>query len=206
MPVGETRPNGSVAVEPQVLTLKQLLEYFIAHRKDVITKRTRYDLRKAEERAHLLEGYRIALDHIDEVIEIVRASQTTDEAKKRLSARFELTDVQAQAIVDMRLRTLVGLERKKIEDEYAELLKTIAELQDILGNVRRVLDIVKAETLELKRRFGDERRTTVEAAENEMSMEQLVPNVEVVVTYTVGGYIKRVSVDTFRTQNAAAAE
>ncbi|HEY1428813.1 MAG TPA: DNA gyrase subunit A [Candidatus Tumulicola sp.] len=201
VPVGQPRPDGSVALEPQVLTLKQLLEYFIAHRKDVVTKRTRYDLRKAEERAHLLEGYRIALDHIDEVIEIVRGSQTTDEAKKRLSARFELTDVQAQAIVDMRLRTLVGLERQKIEDEYAELIKTIAELQDILRNVRRVAEIVKNETLELKRRFGDERRTTVEAAEDEMSMEQLVPNVDVVVTYTVGGYIKRVSVDTFRTQN-----
>jgi DNA gyrase subunit A len=158
-------------------------------------------LRTAEERAHLLEGYRIALDHIDEVIEIVRGSQTTDEAKRRLSTRFELTDVQAQAIVDMRLRTLVGLERKKIEDEYAELLKTIAELRDILGNVRRVLEIVKAETLELKRRYGDERRTAIEAAENEISMEQLIPNVDVVVTYTVGGYIKRVGVDTFRTQN-----
>src|SRR5580692_10102164 len=201
VPVGAPRANGSVALEPQVLTLKQLLEYFIAHRKDVVTKRTQYDLRKAEERAHLLEGYRIALDHIDEVIEIVRGSQTTDEAKRRLSTRFELTDVQAQANVDMRLRTLVGLERQKIEDEYAELLKTIAELRDILGNVRRVLEIVKAETLELKRRYGDERRTAIEAAENEISMEQLIPNVDVVVTYTVGGYIKRVGVDTFRTQN-----
>jgi DNA gyrase subunit A len=201
VPVGAPRANGSVALEPQVLTLKQLLEYFIAHRKDVVTKRTRYDLRKAEERAHLLEGYRIALDHIDEVIEIVRGSQTTDEAKRRLSTRFELSDLQAQAIVDMRLRTLVGLERKKIEDEYEELLKTIAELQDILGNVRRVLEIVKGETLELKRRYGDERRTAIEAAENEISMEQLIPNVDVVVTYTVGGYIKRVGVDTFRTQN-----
>ncbi|HEY3675904.1 MAG TPA: DNA gyrase subunit A [Candidatus Tumulicola sp.] len=201
VPVGAPRADGSVALEPQVLTLKQLLGYFIAHRKDVVTKRTRYDLRKAEERAHLLEGYRIALDHIDEVIEIVRGSQTTDEAKRRLSARFELTDVQAQAIVDMRLRTLVGLERKKIEDEYDELLKTIAELRDILGNERRVAEIVKGETLELKRRYGDERRTSIEAAENEISMEQLIPNVDVVVTYTVGGYIKRVGVDTFRTQN-----
>src|SRR5580692_11357448 len=198
VPVGPPRADGSVAIEPRVLSLKQMLEHFIGHRKDVITKRTRYDLRKAEERAHLLEGYRIALDHIDEVIEIVRGGQTTDEAKRRLSARFELTDVQAQAIVDMRLRTLVGLERQKIEDEYAELLKTIAELRDILGNVRRVLEIVKAETLELKRRYGDERRTAIEAAENEISMEQLIPNVDVVVTYTVGGYIKRVGVDTFR--------
>jgi DNA gyrase subunit A len=201
VPVGPPRADGSVALEPQVLSLKQMLTHFIDHRKNVVVRRTRYDLRKAEERAHLLEGYRIALDNIDEVIEIVRGSQTTDEAKKRLSARFELSDVQAQAIVDMRLRTLVGLERKKIEDEYAELIKTIAELTDILNSPRRIAEIIKGETLELKRRFGDERRTTIEAADNEISMEQLIPNVDVVVTYTVGGYIKRVSLDTFRTQN-----
>jgi DNA gyrase subunit A len=197
----ESDRGGRSALEPQVLTLKQLLQHFIAHRKDVVTRRTRYDLRKAEERAHLLEGYRIALDNIDEVIEIVRGSQTTDEAKARLSDRFSLSDVQAQAIVDMRLRTLVGLERQKIEDEYAELIKTIAELQDILKSPRRIAAIVKSESLELRKRFGDDRRTTIEAAEDEISMEQLVPNIDVVVTYTVGGYIKRVSVDTFRTQN-----
>src|SRR5580700_734055 len=200
VPVGSPRANGSVALEPQVLTLKQLLEHFIAHRKDVVVKRTTCDLRKAEERAHLLEGYRIALDHIDEVIEIVRGSQTTDEAKERLSKRFALSEVQAQAIVDMRLRALVGLERKKIEDEYAELIKTIAELQDILRSPRRIASIVKHETLEVKKRFGDERRTTIEPAEDEMSIEQITPNIDVVVTYTVGGYIKRVTVDTFRTQ------
>jgi DNA gyrase subunit A len=201
VPVGEPRANGSVALEPRVLTLKQMLEYFIAHRKDVITRRTRFDLRKAQERAHLLEGYRIALDNIDEVIEIIRASANTDEAKTRLSERFGLTDVQSQAIVDMRLRALTGLERKKIEDEYAELIKLIAELEDILRSPRRVAQIIKDETLDLKRRFADERRTGIEAAEDEMSMEQLVPNIDVVVTYTVGGYIKRVTVDTFRTQN-----
>jgi DNA gyrase subunit A len=201
VPVGETRGDGSVALEPQVLTLKQLLQHFIAHRKDVVTRRTRYDLRKAEERAHLLEGYRIALENIDEVIEIVRGSETTDQAKLRLSERFSLSDVQAQAIVDMRLRTLVALERQKIEDEYAQLLKTIAELQDILKSPRRIAGIVKSESLELRKRFGDDRRTAIEAAEDEISMEQLVPNIDVVVTYTVGGYIKRVSVDTFRTQN-----
>ncbi|HET6276228.1 MAG TPA: DNA gyrase subunit A [Candidatus Cybelea sp.] len=195
------RSDGSVAVEPQVLSLKQLLEHFIAHRKDVVVRRTTYDLRKAQERAHLLEGYRIALDHIDEVIEIVRGSQTTDEAKQRLSKRFDLSEVQAQAIVDMRLRTLVGLERKKIEDEYTELIKTIAELQDILRSPRRIAGIVKTETLDIKKRFGDERRTTVEPAEDEISIESLTPNIDVVVTYTVGGYIKRVSVDTFRTQS-----
>jgi DNA gyrase subunit A len=201
VPVGQPRADGSVALEPQVLTLRQLLAHFIEHRKDVVTRRTRYDLRKAEERAHLLEGYRIALDNIDEVIEIVRGSQTTDEAKTRLSERFSLSDVQAQAIVDMRLRTLVGLERQKIEQEYAELIKTIAELQDILGSPRRIAQIVKSETLDLRKRFGDERRTSVEPAEDEISIEQITPNIDVVVTYTVGGYIKRVSVDTFRTQS-----
>jgi DNA gyrase subunit A len=201
VPVGPARANGSVALEPQVLTLKQLLEHFVAHRKDVVTRRTAYDLAKAKERAHLLEGYRIALDNIDEVIEIVRGSQTTDEAKTRLSKRFSLSDVQAQAIVDMRLRTLVGLERQKIEDEYAALIKTIAELEDILRSPRKVAAIIKNETLDLKKRFGDARRTQIVPAEDEFSVEQLIPNVDVVVTYTVGGYIKRVSVDTFRTQN-----
>jgi DNA gyrase subunit A len=201
VPVGDIRADGTVAMEPQVLTLKQLLEHFIAHRCDVITKRTQYELRKAQERAHLLEGYRIALDNIDEVIEIVRGSQTTDEAKTRLSARFGLSEIQAQAIVDMRLRALVGLERQKIEDEYAEVIKLIAELEDILNSPRRVLQIVKAETLEIKKKFGDERRTDIQPAEDEISMEQLIPNIDIVVTYTVGGYIKRVSVDTFRTQN-----
>ena len=201
VPVGEPRANGSVALEPRVLTLRQMLGYFIEHRKDVVTRRTRFDLRKAEERAHLLEGYRIALDNIDEVIEIIRASANTDEAKQKLTARFGLSEVQSQAIVDMRLRALTGLERKKIEDEYAELIKLIAELQDILNSPRRILQIVKTETLDIKKRFGDERRTGIEAAEDEMSMEQLVPNIDVVVTYTVGGYIKRVTLDTFRTQN-----
>jgi DNA gyrase subunit A len=200
VPAG-TRSNGSAAIEPQVLSLKQLLEHFIAHRKNVIVARTTYDLRKAQERAHLLEGYRIALDNIDEVIEIVRASQTTDEAKQRLSVRFELSELQAQAIVDMRLRTLVGLERQKIEDEYAELIKTIAELEDILGSPRRIAQIVKSEALDVKKRFGDERRTSIEPAEDEISIESITPNIDVVVTYTVGGYIKRVTLDTFRTQS-----
>ncbi len=201
VPVGTPRSNGATAIEPQVLSLKQLLEHFIAHRKNVIVARTTYDLRKAQERAHLLEGYRIALDNIDEVIEIVRGSQTTDEAKQRLSARFELSELQAQAIVDMRLRTLVGLERQKIEDEYAELIKTIAELEDILRSPRRVAQIVRGETLDVKKRFGDERRTSIEPAEDELSIEQITPNIDVVVTYTVGGYIKRVTLDTFRTQS-----
>jgi len=201
VPVGAPRFDGTVALEPRVLTLKQLLEYHIEHRKDVITKRTQYDLRKAEERAHLLEGYRIALDNIEEVIAIIRSSQSTDEAKQKLVARFKLSDVQSQAIVDMRLRTLTGLERKKIEDEYADLIKLIAELQDILKSPRRIAGIIKSEALDMKKRFGDERKTTILPAEDEISVEQLIPNIDVVVTYTVGGYIKRVSVDTFKTQN-----
>jgi DNA gyrase subunit A len=201
VPVGEPRPDGTVALEPQVLSLKQLLEHYIAHRKEVVTKRTQYDLRKAEERAHLLEGYRIALDNIDEVIEIVRGSQTTDEARQKLTVRFKLSDVQANAIVDMRLRTLVGLERQKIEEEYAQLIKLIAELQDILKSPRRIAGIVKTEILDVKKKYGDERRTEIIPAEDEFSVEALIPNTDVVVTYTVGGYIKRVSVDTFKTQN-----
>ncbi len=201
VPVGDPRSDGTVAIEPQVLSLKQLLEHYIAHRKDVVTKRTQYDLRKAEERAHLLEGYRIALDNIDEVIEIVRGSQTTDEARQKLTARFNLSDVQANAIVDMRLRTLVGLERQKIEDEYNQLIKLIAELQDILKSPRRIAGIVKTEIQEVKKKHGDERRTEIIPAEDEFSVEALIPNIDVVVTYTVGGYIKRVSVDTFKTQN-----
>jgi len=201
VPAGPPRPDGSVPMEPQVLPLKQLLQHYIAHRKDVVRKRTAYDLRKAEERAHLLEGYRIALDNIDEVIEIVRGSQTTDEAREKLTKRFKLSDVQAAAIVDMRLRTLVGLERQKIEDEYRDLIKLIAELQDILKSARRIEAIIKAEILDVKKKFGDERRTEIVPAEDEFSVEALIPNIDVVVTYTVGGYIKRVSVDTFKTQN-----
>ena len=207
VPVGEERhiegtaQNLPMALEPQVLSLKGLLEYHIAHRKDVIVKRTKYDLRKAEERAHLLEGYRIALDHIDEVIKLIRASQTVDEARTGLMERFKLSEIQANAIVDMRLRTLTGLERDKIEAEYTELLKTIAELQDILSSPRRIAQLVKSEALDLKKRFGDERRTEIIPAEDEFSMEDMIPDTDVVVTYTVGGYIKRVSVDTFRQQN-----
>jgi DNA gyrase subunit A len=188
-------------LEPQVLSLREMLNHFIAHRKVVVTRRTRYDLRKAEERAHLLEGFRIALDNIDEVIKIVRESQTVEIARTSLSARFGLSDIQAAAIVDMRLRTLTGLERQKIEDEYAGLLKTIAELQDILASERRLLGVVRTETEDLKKRLADPRKTPVEALEGELSIEDIIEDTEVVVTVTVGGYIKRVSADTFRAQN-----
>jgi DNA gyrase subunit A len=188
-------------LEPQVLSLREMLNHFIAHRKVVVTRRTRYDLRKAEERAHLLEGFRIALDNIDEVIKIVRDSETVEQARTSLSARFGLSEIQAAAIVDMRLRTLVGLERQKIEDEYAGLLKTIAELQDILASERRLLGVVRTETEDLKKRLGDARKTPVEALEGELAIEDIIEDTEVVITVTVGGYIKRVSVDTFRAQN-----
>ena len=198
--------DGSLAtdgnpLEPQVLSLREMLNHFIAHRKVVVTRRTKYDLRKAEERAHLLEGFRIALDNIDEVIKIVRESDTVETARNSLSARFGLSDIQAAAIVDMRLRTLTGLERQKIEDEYAGLLKTIAELQDILASERRLLGVVRSETEDLKKRLGDARKTPVEALEGELSIEDIIEDTEVVITTTVGGYIKRVSVDTFRAQN-----
>jgi DNA gyrase subunit A len=198
--------DGSLAtdgnpLEPQVLSLREMLNHFIAHRKVVVTRRTRYDLRKAEERAHLLEGFRIALDNIDEVIKIVRESQTVEIARNSLSARFGLSEIQAAAIVDMRLRTLTGLERQKIEDEYAGLLKLIAELQDILASERRLLGVVRSETEDLKKRLGDPRKTPVEALEGELSIEDIIEDTEVVVTVTVGGYIKRVAVDTFRAQN-----
>jgi DNA gyrase subunit A len=192
---------GQTVLEPQVLSLRDILLHFIAHRRVVIVRLKTYELRKAQERAHLLEGFRIALDNIDEVIEIVRGSDTVDTARTRLSARFGLSEIQANAIVDMRLRTLTGLERQKIEEEYAQLIKTIAELEDILASPRKILGIIKSDTEDIKKRFGDERRTPVEALEGELAIEDIIADTEVVVTVTVGGYIKRVSVDTFRAQN-----
>jgi DNA gyrase subunit A len=203
VPITMTRSDGSeiTALEPQVLSLRAILQHFISHRTDVTRRRVSYDLNRAKERAHILEGFRIALDHIDEVIAIIRRSETTDLARERLVERFALSVIQANAILDMRLRTLTGLERKKIDDEYAELIKTIAELEDILRSPRRIAAIVKTEAVDLKKRFGDERRTQIFPAEDEFAIEDMIPDTEVVVTSTVGGYIKRVSVDTFRAQN-----
>ncbi len=203
VPVVMRRGDGTTftAIEPQVLSLRAILLHFIAHRNDVIRRRTTYELAKARDRAHILEGFRIALDHIDEIIELIRRSDTTEIARERLVDRYTLTVVQANAILDMRLRALTGLERKKIEDEYAELIKTIAELEDILANPRRIAAIVKEESLDLRKRFGDERRTAVIPAEDEFAIEDIIADTEVVVTLTYGGYIKRVSADTFRTQN-----
>ena len=197
----EHPPGTQPPLEPQVLSLRGMLQHFITHRKDVVRRRATYDLRKAQERAHLLEGFRIALDNIDEVIAIVRASQTVEDARTNLGARFGLSDVQAAAIVDMRLRTLTGLERQKIEDEYNALLATIADLTDLLGSDQRMLAVIRDETLDVKKRIGDPRRTPVEALEGEIAIEDIIADTDVVVTVTVGGYIKRVSVDTFRAQN-----
>jgi DNA gyrase subunit A len=193
--------SGLATLEPQVLSLKEMLQKYIDHRREVVYKRTQYDLRKAEERAHLLEGFRIALDNIDSVIRLIRASETVDVARKGLMDKFKLTEIQANAIVDMRLRTLTGLERQKIEDEYADLKKKITDYKDILAKPKRVDTIVKDESADVKKRFDDPRRTQIVAAEGEVSIEDIIADVPVVITVTAGGYIKRVSVDTFRQQN-----
>ena len=191
--------NGSL--EPKVLNLKQMLEYYLAHQEDVVTRRTKYDLNKARERAHILEGLLKALDNIDEVIRIIRASQNVQIAKQELMDRFELTDVQAQAIVDMRLRALTGLEREKIEAEYAELMKKIEEYKAILADKKLLLGVIKKEILVIAEKYGDDRRTKIGFDEFDISMEDLIPRENVVITMTKLGYIKRMSMDTFKSQN-----
>jgi len=186
---------------PRTLSLRQMLDAFIAHRKVVITRRSQYELRKAKERAHILEGYRIALDHIDAIIKLIRASQTTDDARSGLMMKFELSEIQANAILDLRLQRLVALERQKIEDEYLQLLKTIANLEEILRSERRVYAIVKDEVVALKKKYGDKRRTLIVEAEGEFEIEDLIPDTDVVITVTDVGYVKRQNVDTFRAQN-----
>jgi len=199
--VASQSTGASQALEPKVLGLRAILQNFVAHRRVVIRRRTEYELNKAQERAHVLEGFRIALDNIDEVIAIIRESASTEIAREALVARFTLSTIQANAILDMRLRTLTGLERQRIEDEYAGLLKTIAELEDILANPRRIAALIKADAEDEAKRFGDERRTLVAPAEDEFDVLDVIPDTNVVITSTVGGYIKRVSVDTFRAQN-----
>jgi DNA gyrase subunit A len=198
----EARSTGaSQSLEPRVLGLREMLQHFVAHRKVVIRRRTEYELNKARDRAHVLEGFRIALDNIDEVIRIIRESDSTERAREALMERFKFTPVQANAILDMRLRTLTSLERQKIEDEYNALQATIADLEDILARPARVLAIVHADCADIKKRFGDVRRTSIVPLEDELNMLDVIPDTPVVVTSTVGGYIKRVSVDTFRAQN-----
>ena len=183
---------------PKILTLRQCLDCYIDHRKDVILRRTQFELDKALARAHILEGLKIALDNIDEVINIIRNSY--DDAKERLMERFGLTDIQAQAILDMRLRTLSGLQREKIEEEYKQLMELIAHLRDILNSERLVFDIIKEELLEIKDKFGDERKTKIVAAEGEIDVEDLIKEEQTVVALTHFGYIKRMPIDTYKSQ------
>ena len=187
--------------EPKVLNLSEMLNYYLLHQKDVVTRRTKYELNKAEERAHILQGLLIALDNIDEVIQIIRSSRTTQEAKERLVERFGLTDVQAQAIVDMRLRALTGLEREKLEAEYKELMEKIAELKAILADEKKLLGVIREEIMIISDKYGDERRTSIGFDEYDISMEDLIPLENTVVTMTNLGYIKRMSVNNFKSQN-----
>ena len=184
--------------QPRILTLRQCLDYYIDHRKGVILRRTQFELDKALARAHILEGLKIALDNIDEVINIMRSSY--DDAKERLMERFGLSDIQAQAILDMRLKTLSGLQREKIEEEYNELMKLIAHLREILGSEKLVFEIIKEELTEVKEKYGDERLTKIVAAEGEFNEEDLIKEEQMVVALTHFGYIKRMPIDTYRSQ------
>lgn len=184
--------------EPKILTLRQCLDCYIDHRKEVILRRTQFDLDKALARAHILEGLKIALDYIDEVIQIIRSSY--DDAKERLMKRFGLSDIQAQAILDMRLKTLSGLQREKIEEEYKQLMELIEYLRSVLNSERLVFDIIKEELLEIKEKFGDERKTKIVAAEGEIDLEDLIKEEQTVVALTHFGYIKRMPIDTYKSQ------
>lgn len=187
--------------QPKVLNLKQCLEYYLEHQKVVIRRRTQFELRKAEARAHILEGLRIALDHLDEVINLIRSSQTTDIAREGLMTKFNLSEKQAQAILDMRLQRLTGLEREKIEDEYSNLVALIAELKAILADEEKLLDIIREELTELKERFNDKRRTEiVSGGIEQIEDEDLIPRENIVLTLTHKGYIKRLPVSTYRAQ------
>lgn len=187
--------------EPKVMSLLEMLEHYLKHQEEVVTRRTKYDLNKAEERDHILNGYLIALDNIDEVISIIRSSKNTAEAKTRLMERFALDDAQAQAIVDMRLRALTGLEREKIEEEHAELVKKIAEYKAILGDRKLLLNVVKEEIIQIRDKYGDERRTSIGFDEMDLSNEDLIPKENTVIARTSLGYIKRMTIDNFKAQN-----
>ena len=193
--------KGNDILQPKVLNLLEMLDYYIKHQEDVVTRRTKYELNKAEERAHILQGLLIALDNIDEVIRIIRGSRSTQIAKESLMARFELTDAQAQAIVDMRLRTLTGLERERLEAEYAELMKRIGELKAILADQKLLLGVIKKEITEISDKYGDDRRTSIGFDAFDFTVEDLIPEENVVITMTRLGYIKRMTPDNFKSQN-----
>ena len=187
--------------EPKVMNLLDMLNYYLQHQEEVVTRRTKYELNKAEERAHILKGLLIALDHIDEVIQIIRSSANVQAAKEELMKRFDLSDAQSQAIVDMRLRALTGLEREKLENEYNELMKRIGELKAILADRKVLLGVIKEEILVIKEKYGDDRRTKIGYDAFDISMEDLIPRENVVITMTKLGYIKRMSEDTFKSQH-----
>ena len=186
---------------PEMLNLKDLIYHFVEHRHDVVIRRTEYELRKAKERAHILEGLIIASDNIDEVIALIRASSNADEARTKLIERFELSEVQAKAIVEMRLRQLTGLEQDKLRAEYDEILKTIEDLEDILAREERRMEVIKDELFEIKEKYGDERRSQIEYAGGDLSIEDMIPDESVVITISHAGYIKRTSLTEYKTQN-----
>ncbi|MGF7060717.1 DNA gyrase subunit A [Brassicibacter mesophilus] len=186
--------------EPKVLNLRQVVRYYLDHQKEVIVRRTQYDLNKAEERAHILEGLKIALDNIDAVISLIRGSKTTADAKEGLMNEFALTEKQAQAILDMRLQRLTGLEREKIDEEYEELIKQINKFREILANERLIYQIVKEELLEIKEKYSDERRTEIKASEDEIDIEDMIQEENVAITLTHFGYVKRMPEDTYKIQ------
>ncbi|MGB0186201.1 MAG: DNA gyrase subunit A [Flavobacteriaceae bacterium] len=186
---------------PEMLNLKDMIHHFVEHRHEVVVRRTTYELRKAEERAHILEGLIIASDNIDEVIAIIRGSSNPDEARQKLIKRFELSEIQAKAIVEMRLRQLTGLEQDKLRSEFEELMKTIEDLKDILDKKDRRMQIIKDELVVVKEKYGDERRSTIEYAGGDLSIEDMIPNEQVVITISHAGYIKRTSLTEYRTQN-----
>ena len=186
---------------PQLLNVKEMIGYFVEHRHEVVVRRTKYDLKKAEDRAHILEGLIIASDNIDEVIKIIRASSNADEARENLMERFKLTEIQAKAIVDMRLRQLTGLEQDKLRSEYEDILNTIEDLKDILSNEDRRMQIIKDELLEVKEKFGDERRSEINFAGGDLSIEDMIPDEQVVITISHAGYIKRTPLTEYKTQH-----
>ena len=187
--------------KPVLMGIKEVLQHYVDHQIEVTTRRTRFDLKKAEDRAHILEGFRIALDHIDAIIALIRASRTDEEATNGLMEQFHLSEIQAKAILQMQLRRLTGLERDKIENEYNELLATIADLKDILTNEARLHDIIRTELNEVKDKYGDERRTEIMNGGFDMDDEDLIPVEDVVITMSTSGYIKRAPIDTYRTQH-----
>ena len=194
-----------VGGEPRILNIHDMLYYYLQHQEEVVTRRTRYDLSKAQERAHILEGLLIALDHIDRVIEIIRGSANVAAAKASLIEEFGLSDAQSQAIVDMRLRTLTGLERNRLENEYKELEERIAYLQSILGDEKVLLGVIRDELLTIKAKYGDDRKTAIELAEDEFNAEDLIPNEAAVIAMTKLGYIKRMSPDHFKAKIGRAS-